>query len=74
MPTIYVENVPDDLYEALRSRAEAKQTSIGAEVLAVLAEHLRTPYEQMRRLRAQRPATATSFPTAEEMLREDRSR
>jgi plasmid stability protein len=31
MATLYVENVPDDRYEALRSRAKARRRSIAAE-------------------------------------------
>ena len=42
MATLYVENVPDDLYEALRSRAKARRRSIAAEVLALLEENIPT--------------------------------
>ncbi|HZT30356.1 MAG TPA: hypothetical protein VFA33_10760 [Bryobacteraceae bacterium] len=83
MPTLYVENVPEELYEAIRARAQAKRTSISAEVLALLAENVPTPgevarrkalVEQARRLRSRRPAAPGPFPSTEEMLREDRSR
>ena len=30
VPNLYVENVPEDLYEALRSRAKSEGRSIGA--------------------------------------------
>jgi plasmid stability protein len=33
MATLYVENVPDDLYEALRNRARSQRRSIAAEVI-----------------------------------------
>lgn len=83
MPTLYVENVPEDLYEAIRARARQNRTSISSEVLAVLAENVPTPaelarrkalLERARRLRSARPRTRGPFPSAEEMLREDRSR
>ena len=74
MPTIHVENVPEDLFEALRNRAQSNQTSIGAEVIAILSEHLSTPAGRMPRLPVQQPAIATPFPSAEQMLREDRAR
>ena len=34
MPTLYVENVPEDLYGALRKRARSNRTSISVEVLS----------------------------------------
>ena len=36
MATLYVENVPDELYEALRKRARRNRKSIAAEVLELL--------------------------------------
>ncbi len=83
MPTLYVENVPQDLYEALRSRAQEHRKSISAEVLALLAENIPTAEELARRkavvariakIRARKPPGSGPFPTAEQMLREDRDR
>jgi plasmid stability protein len=83
MPTLYVENVPADLYAALRKRATERRTSMSAEVLDLLRRSVPTPKEIARRralmnrmLRISsrdRPRRGT-FPSAEEMLREDRSR
>ena len=36
MPTLYVENVPAELYEAIRARARKNRSSIAAEVLEKL--------------------------------------
>jgi plasmid stability protein len=78
-----VENVPEDLYEALRARAGEHRKSISAEVLALLAENVVTPAESARRrellnqsreMRSRRAASAGVFPSAEDMLREDRGR
>jgi plasmid stability protein len=83
MPTLYVENVPEDVYEALRARANENGKSISAEVLALLAENVPTPAELARRrevvdrickIRSRRPGPGGPFPSAEEMLREDRAR
>jgi hypothetical protein len=83
MPTLYVENVPADLYNALRKRARDRRTSIAVEVLELLARHVPTPKELSRRrallsqvLRiGSRPSPSRGpFPSSEEMLREDRHR
>ncbi len=83
MATLYVENVPDELYEALRGRARQHRKSIAAEVLSLLEENIPTAREiksrqeflrRLRRLRSQRPRSAGHFPSAEEMQREDRAR
>jgi plasmid stability protein len=83
MPTLYVENIPKDLYDALRHTARQHRKSISAEVTAILEEHIVTPAElkarrlflrQLQRLRGERGVTARRFPSSEEMLRADRSR
>ena len=83
MPTLYVENVPDSLYEALRTRAQARRKSITAEVLELLAENVPTAEELAQRkellhragkIRARRASASGPFPTTEEMQREDRER
>jgi plasmid stability protein len=83
MATLYVENVPDDLYEALRSRAKARRRSIAAEVLSLLEENIPTAKElrsrrewvrKLAQLRKQHAGATGTFPTAEEMIREDRER
>jgi plasmid stability protein len=83
MATLYVENVPDDLYKALRKRAKANRSSIAAEVIGLLKRNIPTEAELKRRrklfddlakLRAQPPVGSGPFPSAEEMIREDRER
>lgn len=82
MATLYVENVPDELYEALRRRAREGRRSIAAEVVALLEQNIPTEKE----LRARREITRKlmqlrsgklsekRFPSTEEMQREDRAR
>jgi plasmid stability protein len=83
MPTLYVENVPDALYDALRKRARSNRKSIAAEVIALLELNVPTEdelkrrqkaFRELARLRAKRPLRQGRFPTAEEMIREDRAR
>jgi plasmid stability protein len=83
MPTLYVENVPSDVYEALRDRAKANRKSISAEVIELLVEQVPTRKELARRrkllesfakIRAVPSPAPGPFPSAEEMVREDRAR
>jgi plasmid stability protein len=83
MATLCVENVPDELYEALRNRAKQNRKSIAGEVISLLEENVPTPQELKRRqrlfqqvlkLRTGKPSAPGPFPTTEEMQREDRER
>jgi plasmid stability protein len=83
MATLYVENVPDNLYEALRKRARGQRRSIAAEVLVLLELHIPTKktrkarQEFLKKLEALRFTPSPSpgpFPSSEEMIREDRER
>jgi plasmid stability protein len=83
MPTLNVENVPDDIYEALRARAQARRKSISAEVLELLEQNIATATELARRkemlnrarqIRSRRSPSSGPFPSTEEMQREDRHR
>lgn len=42
MATLYIENVPDELYEALRARARQHRKSIAAEILSLLEGNIPT--------------------------------
>jgi plasmid stability protein len=83
MATLYVENIPDDLYEALRDRAHQHRNSIAAEVLSLLEENVPTAKElkarqeffrTVRRIRALQPRSAGRFPSSADLQREDRLR
>jgi plasmid stability protein len=83
MPTLYVENVPEELYAAIRERAKGNRKSISAEVLTLLAENVPTRAELARRedfarvakgMRSEQVTASGPFPTSEEMQREDRDR
>jgi plasmid stability protein len=83
MPTLYVENVPKDLYEALRGRARGRHRSIAAEVLALLEENVPTPKELKARraflrlaeeIRSKSVKGKALVRSTEELVREDRER
>jgi len=83
MATLYVENVPDDIYKALRKRARQNRGSIASEVIALLKQFVPTEAELRRRrnffdrmaeFRAKPPLTQGPFPAVEDMIREDRER
>lgn len=83
MPTLYVENVPDDLYQALRDRARKNRSSIATEVIGLLKDFVPTQRElrrrrawvrELKKLRSLHPIAPGPFPSTEEMIREDRER
>lgn len=82
MATLYVESIPDELYQALRDQARQHRKSIAAEVLSLLEENVLTARErearqrflrQLRRLRSRRSQSG-NIRSAEQLQREDRSR
>ncbi len=83
MPTLYVENVPDELYRGLRRRAREHRKSIAAEVISLLERDIPTAaelkrrehfYRQMEKFRSHKSDTRESLPTSELMVQEDRER
>lgn len=50
MPTVIVENVPPDVYERLKRRAEAERRSLPEETLHLLKEALRLHINPVPRL------------------------
>ena len=83
MPTLYVENVPDELYRGLRQRARENRSSIAAEVISLLETNIPTAvemkrrqqfYQRMAKFRARRTGSDRAVPSVEQMIREDRER
>jgi len=83
MATLYVQNVPDDVYDALRNQAQERGRSIAAEVISILKNTVPTPdelrlrrdlFRRVERLQARRPLRTGSWSSSEDLLREDRSR
>lgn len=81
MPTLYVRDVPSELYERLRREAATARRSIGAEAIELLSRELaprsgislQQLLEGADRIRAENALRAGS-PTAAELIREDRDR
>ena len=74
MATLHVRNVPPDVYEGLRARAERAGRSINAETIAILREALGSApgddiLARLERLAFELPEGA---PTPEEIIREAR--
>jgi plasmid stability protein len=83
MATLYVENVPSELYKALRKRARNEQRSMAAEVIRLLEANFPTEKELRRRrnafkkidhLKFTKSENAAPLPSSLEMIREDRDR
>ena len=83
MATLYVENVPDELYLSLRKRARENRKSIAAEIISLLERNIPTDaelkrrqqfYERMEKFGARKAAIRGTPKSVEAMLREDRER
>ena len=81
MPTLYVRDVPAELYERLRREAASARRSLSAETVELLRRGLSSrpgvSLEQLLegadRIRAEH-ALPVDSPTAAELIREDRDR
>ena len=58
MATLHVRNVPEELYEQLRDRAQANGRSIGAEAIVLLAGQVEETESGRRRVFPRRRRTA----------------
>jgi len=88
MPTLYVRNIPDDLYERLQELASSQHRSISAQVLTILEQALPTKPQQAKsettksiteilaESRRRRRVNPTDFglPDSTTLIREDRDR
>jgi len=83
MATLRLENIPDDLFKALRSRACQHRRTIAAEVVSLIEENIPSERElkarqqffrQAKRSQSRRTLSTGPFPSSEEMRSEDRLR
>ena len=79
MPAITIKNIPDDLYNALKSTAENHHRSINSEVIVRLKQallpQLMTPQDKLiniQRLRAQITPNQISVDDIEDAINEGR--
>ena len=80
MATLYVRDVPDDLYERLREQAQRSRRSIGATTIDLLRAELPerrnglTISEWLERAREMRERNPAVTDSAADLIREDRDR
>jgi plasmid stability protein len=80
MPSLYIRNLPDDVYQALALRAKREHRSLAQQAVIELRQILRLAADEHRRQVVERirrelqgPADAPT-PTPEELVRADRDR
>jgi plasmid stability protein len=88
MATLYVRNLPDDLYAKLQELAASEHRPINAQVITLLEQALKTEAQQTEeerrknvpklleeiRLRREKLPTDIEWPDSTAMIREDRDR
>lgn len=78
MSTLYVRNVPEDLYRALAKRARERGTSLSAETIHLLGRALAVDRLGIRELldtiEGERPVARRATPAAAVLVRRDRDR
>ena len=77
VPALHIRNVPADVVETLRKRAESHGRSLNAEVLRILTssaerERRDTPITNRLEELARRVNLPPDAPTPEDLIREDR--
>jgi len=81
MPLLQVRDFPEDLYEKLARTAEADNRSIAQETIVLLRKALNLKEERVSRrkklleeIQKNRVPNVDNFPSAAELIREDRDR
>lgn len=76
MSTLYVREVPEELYEALRRTAKERRSSVSREAIRLLERGLRLEHVEARAVladvRTHRPAVGAGRVDAAALIREDR--
>jgi plasmid stability protein len=78
VPTLYIRNVPKEVYDALREQAKERGTSINNEVIGILEDGLRWKRRSWDEVMASLDANARKigfgpdWPAPEDVIREDR--
>ena len=79
MKTLHVRSVPDDFYHQLQQLAKAKNRSLGAQVITMLAqaveeEHRKKQVKTLTSIQRRRLKAPRNMPSTLDLLREDRRR
>lgn len=80
MDTLHVRSVPDDLYERLQQLARARNRSLSAQVITMLAqaieieERRKKQAKTLKSIQRRRFKAPRNAPSSLDLLREDRTR
>ncbi len=78
MATLHVRNIPNELYDSIKSCAAERERSISSEVIRLLERALRSDRPGVRELldeiESDRPVARPGTPSAADMIRNDRDR
>lgn len=80
MNTLHVRSVPDDLYERLQQLAHARNRSLSAQVITMLAqaieieERRKKQAKTLKSIQRRRFKAPRNAPSSLDLLREDRTR
>ena len=80
MNTLHVRSVPDDLYERLQQLARARNRSLSAQVITMLAqavefeERRKKQAKTLKSIQRRRFKAPRNAPSSLDLLREDRTR
>ncbi len=78
MATLHVRNIPERLYDSIRTRAGERERSISSEVIRLLERAVRSDRPGVRELldeiESDRPVAKPGTPSAADIVREDRER
>ena len=78
VPTLYIRNVPEEVYEGLRERAKERGSSMNSEVIEILDDALRwkrRPWDEVMaslEANAQEIGFGPDWPAPEDVIREGR--
>ena len=80
MNTLHVRSMPDDLYQRLKQLAQARNRSLSAQVVTMLAQAMEDEERRKKQanaltsIRRRRFAPPAKSPSSLDLLREDRNR
>jgi len=81
MPILHVRNIPEEMYAALKARAQNERRTLSAQVIVMLEQALQQPTRSQSEVLAALDARRHRFsprkagaPSSTELLRQDRSR
>ena len=78
MPNVLIRDIPDEVVKELKQRAKSRNRPLQQELLDILVETARRPYEDIAQraaeIKRKLAGRGRSFSDSAELLREDRAR